>query len=176
MCACRNADTLKRLQDTEKLQKEQTESAYVNLDISNEEKEKGNQVSRLDCSSSLCEFWCDQAYWCRSSILAISQQWKERRHQVLQFFVCVCVKCEKIGSSASCMHAHTCFCWLRLQACCLAYTSIVSNMSVVVLLLLHCRTVALRSKSYLCKLRTRVANAACCLPPNICSQSGSVAP
>ena len=43
--ACRNADTLKRLQDTEKLQKEQTESAYVNLDISNEEKEKGNQVS-----------------------------------------------------------------------------------------------------------------------------------
>lgn len=42
---CRNADTLKRLQDTEKLQKEQTEAAYVNLDISNEEKEKGNQVS-----------------------------------------------------------------------------------------------------------------------------------
>ena len=43
--ARRNADTLKRLQDTEKLQKEQTEAAYVNLDISNEEKEKGNQVS-----------------------------------------------------------------------------------------------------------------------------------
>lgn len=44
---CRNADTLKRLQDTEKLQKEQTEAAYVNLDISNEEKEKGNQVGSL---------------------------------------------------------------------------------------------------------------------------------
>ena len=42
---CRNADTLKRLQDTEKLLKERTEEAYVNLDVSNEEKEKGNQVS-----------------------------------------------------------------------------------------------------------------------------------
>ena len=41
----RNADTLKRLQDTEKLLKERTEEAYVNLDVSNEEKEKGNQVS-----------------------------------------------------------------------------------------------------------------------------------
>lgn len=42
--ASRNADTLKRLQDTERLQKEQAEAAYVNLDVSNEEKEKGNQV------------------------------------------------------------------------------------------------------------------------------------
>lgn len=40
----RNADTLKRLQDTEKLLKERTEEAYVNLDLSNEEKEKGNQA------------------------------------------------------------------------------------------------------------------------------------
>lgn len=48
MSVCRNADTLKRLQDTEKLQKEQAEAAYVDLDISNEEKEKGNQVSLLD--------------------------------------------------------------------------------------------------------------------------------
>lgn len=44
---CRNADTLKRLQDTERLQKEQTEAAYINLDVSNEEKEKGNQVFPL---------------------------------------------------------------------------------------------------------------------------------
>lgn len=42
---CRNADTLKKLQETEKLLKERTEAAYVNLDISNEEREKGNQVS-----------------------------------------------------------------------------------------------------------------------------------
>lgn len=41
---CRNADTLKKLQETEKLLKERTEAAYVNLDISNEEREKGNQV------------------------------------------------------------------------------------------------------------------------------------
>ena len=61
--ACRNADTLKRLQDTEKLQKEQTEAAYVSLDISNEEKEKGNQVSCMDYSSLLCECLCDQPYW-----------------------------------------------------------------------------------------------------------------
>ena len=48
----RNADTLKRLQDTEKLQKEQSEAAYVNLDVSNEEKEKGNQVGQ--CLGVLC--------------------------------------------------------------------------------------------------------------------------
>jgi len=47
-CSCRNADTLKRLQDTEKLLKERTEEAYVNLDLSNEEKEKGNQVKTDD--------------------------------------------------------------------------------------------------------------------------------
>lgn len=40
----RNADTLKKLQETEKLLKERTEAAYVNLDISNEEREKGNQA------------------------------------------------------------------------------------------------------------------------------------
>ena len=40
----RNADTLKKLQETEKLLKERTEAAYVNLDVSNEEREKGNQV------------------------------------------------------------------------------------------------------------------------------------
>lgn len=40
----RNADTLKRLQDTERQLKEQTEAAYVNLDVSNEEKEQGNKA------------------------------------------------------------------------------------------------------------------------------------
>ena len=49
---CRNPDTLKRLQETEKQLKEQTESAYVNLDISNEEKEKGNQVNMLATSAA----------------------------------------------------------------------------------------------------------------------------
>jgi len=39
---------LKRLQDTEKLLKDRTEEAYVNLDLSNEEKEKGNQVNTDD--------------------------------------------------------------------------------------------------------------------------------
>ena len=39
---------MKRLQDTEKLLKERTEEAYVNLDLSNEEKEKGNQVTTYD--------------------------------------------------------------------------------------------------------------------------------
>ena len=56
-CACRNADTLKRLQDTEKQLKDQTEAAYVNLDVSNEEKEKGNQVDHhnsLSCSCLEC--------------------------------------------------------------------------------------------------------------------------
>ncbi len=44
--ACRNADTLKRLQETEKKLKEQQTKAYISMDISNEEREKGNQVSR----------------------------------------------------------------------------------------------------------------------------------
>ncbi len=39
---------MKRLQDTEKLLKDRTEEAYVNLDLSNEEKEKGNQVNSDD--------------------------------------------------------------------------------------------------------------------------------
>lgn len=58
--ACRNADTLKRLQDTERLQKEQTEAAYINLDVSNEEKEKGNQVFPLLKTLDIkrfCLFW-----------------------------------------------------------------------------------------------------------------------
>lgn len=46
-CDRRNADTLKRLNDTEKKLKEKKEQEYVNLDLSNEEREKGNQVSRL---------------------------------------------------------------------------------------------------------------------------------
>lgn len=44
MSLCRNADTLKRLNEAEKLLKEQQTKAYINLDISNEEREKGNQV------------------------------------------------------------------------------------------------------------------------------------
>lgn len=42
---CRNADTLKRLQETEKKLKEQQTKAYISMDISNEEREKGNKVS-----------------------------------------------------------------------------------------------------------------------------------
>lgn len=45
MVRCRNADTLKRLNDTQKKWKEKKEQEYVNLDLSNEEREKGNQVS-----------------------------------------------------------------------------------------------------------------------------------
>ncbi|CAL5222224.1 g4557 [Coccomyxa viridis] len=40
----RNADTLKRLQETEKKLKEQQTKAYISMDISNEEREKGNQA------------------------------------------------------------------------------------------------------------------------------------
>eukprot|EP00884_Botryococcus_braunii_P003465 jgi/Botrbrau1/13119/Bobra.0187s0076.1 len=40
----RNADTLKRLNETEKKLKEKREREYINLDISNEEREKGNQA------------------------------------------------------------------------------------------------------------------------------------
>jgi len=38
----RNADTLKRLNETEKALKDATEAAYVNMEICSEEKEKGN--------------------------------------------------------------------------------------------------------------------------------------
>lgn len=40
---------MKRLQDTERQLKEQTEAAYVNLDVSNEEKEQGNKVRLAAC-------------------------------------------------------------------------------------------------------------------------------
>ncbi len=50
-CLCRNADTLKRLQETEKKLKEQQTKAYISMDISNGEREKGNQV--FDCPSQL---------------------------------------------------------------------------------------------------------------------------
>ena len=44
-CSCdRTADTLAKLNDAEKKLKEQREAEYINLDISNEEREKGNQV------------------------------------------------------------------------------------------------------------------------------------
>lgn len=43
-CARRNADTLKRLQETEKKLKEQQTKAYISMDISNEEREMGNRV------------------------------------------------------------------------------------------------------------------------------------
>jgi hypothetical protein len=39
---CRNADTLKRLQETEKAVREAAQAAYIDLDISSQEKEKGN--------------------------------------------------------------------------------------------------------------------------------------
>ena len=42
---CRNADTLKRLNDLERRIKDQKEQAYINLDKSNEGREKGNQVT-----------------------------------------------------------------------------------------------------------------------------------
>ena len=40
----RNADTLKRLNDAERTLRDRKEKAYINLDVSNEEREKGNQV------------------------------------------------------------------------------------------------------------------------------------
>ena len=43
-CLCRNADTLKRLQETEKKLKEQQKTAYVDMDASAREREAGNQV------------------------------------------------------------------------------------------------------------------------------------
>ena len=55
---CRNADTLKRLQDTERKLKEQQTKAYISMDVSNEEREKGNKVSgcpsQLHAQSGLC--------------------------------------------------------------------------------------------------------------------------
>ena len=51
--AYRNADTLKRLQETEKKLKEQQTKAYISMDISNEEREKGNQVCICICCSKL---------------------------------------------------------------------------------------------------------------------------
>ena len=80
LCVCRNADTLKRLQDTEKLQKEQTEAAYVNLDISNEEKEKGNQVRLLVCLLFLC-MWLSQV---RSLAILLRPLMYYSQHAVLQ--------------------------------------------------------------------------------------------
>ena len=38
----RNPDTLQRLNDTEKALKKQTEEAYIDIDLSNKEKEEGN--------------------------------------------------------------------------------------------------------------------------------------
>lgn len=40
----RNADTLKRLHEAEKKLKEQQTQAYINIDLSNKERELGNQV------------------------------------------------------------------------------------------------------------------------------------
>lgn len=42
LAACRNADTLAKLQAAEKALKEEQESAYVDMAKSNEEKEAGN--------------------------------------------------------------------------------------------------------------------------------------
>ena len=42
---CRNADTLQRLNDTEKALKVQQDEAYVNMDLALEERNKGNEVS-----------------------------------------------------------------------------------------------------------------------------------
>jgi len=44
----RVADTLKRLNETEKQLKEKTEQAYINMDISAEEKEKGNEAFKAN--------------------------------------------------------------------------------------------------------------------------------
>ena len=50
--ACRNADTLKKLQQAEKQVKEQQQSAYVDLEKSEEERKLGNEVRqrrRVSC-------------------------------------------------------------------------------------------------------------------------------
>ena len=41
---CRNPETLKRLNETERKMKEKKLQDYINMDLSNEEREKGNQV------------------------------------------------------------------------------------------------------------------------------------
>lgn len=46
MCR-RNPDTLKRLNETERKMKEKKLQDYINMDLSNEEREKGNQVRHL---------------------------------------------------------------------------------------------------------------------------------
>ena len=43
----RNPDTLKRLNETERKMKEKKLQDYINMDLSNEEREKGNQVRHL---------------------------------------------------------------------------------------------------------------------------------
>ena len=43
----RNADTLKRLHDTERALKESREAEYVDLEQSNAEKDKGNEAFKL---------------------------------------------------------------------------------------------------------------------------------
>ena len=42
MCLARNADTLQRLNDAERKLKKQKEDSYINMDLCNEEKDKGN--------------------------------------------------------------------------------------------------------------------------------------
>ena len=44
-CVHRNADTLKRLNDTERKLKDQKEHAYIDLEQCEKERESGNQVS-----------------------------------------------------------------------------------------------------------------------------------
>ena len=45
---CRNPDTLKKLNETEKALKQRKEQEYINVDLSNEEREKGNQACPSD--------------------------------------------------------------------------------------------------------------------------------
>ena len=49
---CRNADTLKRLQEAEKKLKGDQVKAYIDLDLSNKEREAGNQVWLLSLACS----------------------------------------------------------------------------------------------------------------------------
>ena len=48
---CRNADTLKRLNDAEKLLKQQQADEYINMDVATEERNKGNEVRSFQASS-----------------------------------------------------------------------------------------------------------------------------
>ena len=60
----RNADTLKLLHETEKKLKQQTEQAYVNMDLSTQEREKGNKVRQrhtrcqVDCAAQQSAVRC----------------------------------------------------------------------------------------------------------------------